>query len=122
METAIIDELRKGIAEIKIGISETKEENQKLKAELDKLRRHGLARGIASSARRPGFVSDECARSLGALFILGNARSGRLDMLDSHTREALFAEARSILGLETRAALTTTDIPLPTEYFSEIRE
>jgi HK97 family phage major capsid protein len=34
----------------------------------------------------------------------------------------LFAEARSILGMETRAALTTTDIPLPIEYFGEIRE
>jgi len=125
METAIIDELRQGIAEIKSGISETKEENNKLKTELDKARRQWLARrlgGDASPYRRAGFVSDECARNLGALFILGNARSGRLDLLDARARESLFAEARSILGMETRAALTTTDIPLPIEYFSEIRE
>ena len=129
METVIIEEFRKGIAEIKGGITETQsvlkeveDENQKLKADLDKVRRQWLARGPAPAGRRPGFVSDECARNLGALFILGNARSGRLDLLDARARESLFAEARSILGLETRTALTTTDIPLPTEYFGEIRE
>ena len=46
METVIIEEFRKGIAEIKGGITETQsvlkeveDENQRLKADLDKVRR-----------------------------------------------------------------------------------
>lgn len=67
-------------------------------------------------------VSDGCARSLGAAFVIGNARNGRLDLLDAHVRGSLFTQAKSILGLETKDAITTTDIPLPIEYFSEVRE
>src|SRR5436309_7116994 len=137
METIIIEEFRKGITDIKSGIHETQEdvtnlqstiksvqdENQKLHCELDKVRKQLLLRATSPSApRRPGLVSEQCARHLAASFILGAARSGRLDSLDSHQRDGLFTEARSILGIETRAALTTTDIPLPTEYASELRE
>src|SRR5204863_1916359 len=136
METVIIEEFRKGITDIKSGIQETQQdvaniesslksvqdENQKLQCELDKVRKQLLLRATSPSApRRSGFVSEQCARHLAASFILGAARSGRLDSLDSRQRDGLFAEARTILGMETRSALTTTDIPLPTEYASEMR-
>ena len=135
-QTDPIEEFRTGISEIKKGVEShnkdvadlksalksVQDENAKLLTDLDKVRRQLLTLPTAPHVRRPGFVSDHCARHLAAAFILGNARSGRLDVLHSHIREKLFAEARSILGLETRAALTTTDIPLPTEFYSEIRE
>src|SRR5262249_46351832 len=95
---------------------------ERLRSDLDGLRRLMAGRRQDSlTQRRPGFVSVACAEYLGAAMIVGNARSGRLDTLDEHVRGALFGKARSILGLETRAALTTTDVPLPVEYFAELR-
>ena len=137
MEPTVIEEFRKGITDIQSGIATTQkdltgvkshlqtvqDDNARLKTELDSVRKQLLVRGpIAATQRRPGFVSDACARHLAATFIVGNARAGRLDLLDARQRDSLFTEARGILGLETRAALTTTDIPLPTEYFGELRE
>src|SRR5438552_43898 len=40
----------------------------------------------------------------------------------SAQREALTAFARDTLGLTTRAALTTNEIPLPTQFGGQIRE
>ena len=125
-----ISEIRKGIeshnkdvTDLRSALKSVQDENAKLVAELDKMRRQLLTYNPGGShIRRPGFVTDHCARHLGAAFIIGNARSGRLDILPAHTREKLFTEARSILDIETKAALTTTDIPLPTQFFSEIRE
>lgn len=137
MEPTVIEEFRKGITDIQSGIASTQkdltsvksnlqtvqDENTRLKTELDSVRKQLLVRGpIGQAQRRPGFVSDACARHLAATFIVGNARAGRLDLLDARQRDSLFTEARGILGLETRAALTTTDIPLPVEYFGELRE
>ena len=136
MEPIIIEQFRKGITDIQSSIASTQtdvthvkshlqivqDENARLKSELDSLRAQSLARAVASGPRRPGVVSDACARHLAALFILGNARSGRLDTLDARVRDALFTQSRGILGMETRAALTTTDVPLPVEYFGELRE
>lgn len=99
------------------------EEATKLRADLDVMRRLVAQRRTDSvSLRRPGFVSIGCAEYLGAAFIAGNLKAGRLDVLDSHVRNSLADKSKSILGLEAKAALTTTDVPLPTEYFSEIRE
>jgi HK97 family phage major capsid protein len=125
-----ISEIRKGVeshnkdvTDLKSALKSVQDENARLTGELDKVRRQLLTYGPAGAhVRRPGFISDHCARHLAASFILGNAKSGRLDILNEHLREKLFSEARSILGVETRAALTTTDIPLPTQFFSEIRE
>lgn len=137
-----IEEFRSGISEIRRGVESHNKDvtdvksalkslqdvNAQLTAELDRIRRQLLTThpsihsSIPPHIRRPGFVSDHCARHLAAMFILGNARSGRLDRLDTRQREALFSEARSVLGIETKAALTTTDIPLPTVFSGEFRE
>lgn len=95
----------------------------KMREELDQLRRQfAQRRSTPTSVRLPGRVSIECAEFIGAAYVLGNAKAGRLDMLPEHIRGTLFSKSKGILGLETKAALTTTDIPLPTEYFSEVRE
>jgi len=129
-----ISEIRKGVesqnkdvTDLKSALKSVQDENAKLLTQFDKIRRELLTypsihSSIHPCVRRPGFVSDLAARHLAAAFILGNAKSGRLDILHEHVRDKLFTEARSILGLETRAALTTTDIPLPTQFYSEIRE
>jgi len=69
-------------------------------------------------------VSEECARNVAAHFIAHCERSGKLEALTSlpAQREALAAFACDSLGLQTRSALTTTEIPLPVEYGNEIRE
>jgi HK97 family phage major capsid protein len=122
LKTGIGDH-QKSFTDLQSSVKTIQDENAKLHTELDKVRRQLLAYGpVSPHVRRPGFVSDLCARQLAAVFIMGNAKAGRLDLLDSRQRETLFTEARSILGLETRAALTTTDIPLPTQFYSEVRE
>jgi HK97 family phage major capsid protein len=94
----------------------------KAQQEIDGLRRaFPQRRSQSASIRRPGFVSVECAEFIAAAFIQGNARSGRLEQLDAGVRAKLFDKSKSILGIEQKATLTTTDIPLPTEYFAEIR-
>jgi HK97 family phage major capsid protein len=104
-------------------LKQAEDEAKKQAAEFDKLRKQFLQRGgIGGTVRRPGMVTDQCARYLAAWMIAGHARTGALDVLDANVREKMFDEARSILGMEVKAALTTTDIPLPSEFFSEIRE
>ena len=138
METTAIEDLGKGITEIKEGITRTEknitelkaslkgvqDENGRLEDEVTKVRRLCLARASAGvTAPSRGMVSDECAGYLGATFILQCAKSGKLELLSqsSATRDALLNTARQTLGIEVRTALTTTDIPLPVGYSGELR-
>ena len=138
MEITVIEEFRKGLTEIKEEVTRTdqnvtgfttslkavQDENERLQAELTKVRRLCLSRASAGvSAPSRGMVSNECAAHLGATFILQCAKSGKLELLSqsSATRDALLNSARQTLGMEIRTALTTTDIPLPTEYSGELR-
>src|SRR6266566_3282742 len=138
METTFIEDFEKGLTEITDKMTTTdktvsslsatveklQQENERLEAEFTKVRRLHLARagaGIAAPSR--GMVSDDCARHFGAIFIHQCAKSGKLDLVSQSTavRDALLSSARDILGLQARTALTTTDIPLPTEYSGEFR-
>jgi HK97 family phage major capsid protein len=89
-----------------------------------KLRSLIVPRALTPIHRTPGTVSDECAAHIGSIFIAHCARSNRLETLSSSQahRDALAGAAASTLGLTTRAALTTGDVPLPTQYGREIRE
>ncbi len=100
------------------------EERAKVRQDLDLFKRSysSLRKSQSMTLRAPGRISIECAEFLGAAFVLGNAKAGRLDMLDPHVRTKLFDQSKSILGLEAKAAMTTTDIPLPVEYFAQVRE
>jgi HK97 family phage major capsid protein len=72
----------------------------------------------------PGHVTDDCAAHIMAQFIQQCQKSNRLEALCSvNTQRDLLADfARRTLDLTTRAALTTTEIPLPLQYAGEIRE
>ncbi len=114
---------RKDLTDFQAALRSVQTENEKLQAELEKIRRQLLTAPVSGPlVRRPGFVSDHCARHLAATFIMGNARAGRLDLLDARQRDTLLTEARSFLGIEARAALTTTDIPMPSMFLGEFRE
>ena len=138
MQTEIIEEFRKGLTEIKEGITKNDKnlidlnaalaavqgDNERLEKEMTKVQRLCLARASAGiSAPTRGMVSDECAGYLGSTFILQCAKSGKLELLSQSaaTRDALLNSARQCLGLEVRTALTTTDIPLPIGYSGELR-
>ena len=104
-------------------------DNARLTQDIAAVRRslvsHSALRTLHSSFQRsPGCVSDDCARSVAAAFILHCERSGKLEALASQSsqRDALLAIARDTLEPITRTALTTGDIPLPVEYAGQIRE
>ena len=74
--------------------------------------------------RIPGKVSDGCAKHLAAQFILHCEKSGKLDALSSIStqRDGLSTVARQVLGIAAKAAITTSDIPLPTQFGTELKE
>src|SRR6266478_3646281 len=101
-----------------------REENSRLTQDLTAVRRSLLSRHSSPVTRSRGQVTDDCARRLAATFIHHCERSGKLEALSSFPaqRDSLVAFARDSLGLTTRTALNTSDIPLPAEYGGEIRE
>ncbi len=120
-------ELKTKLPEIETLSSSVKtlqDDNSKMKQNLTETRRLLATRHSTPGPRRPGVVSDGCALHLAAQFVSHCERSGKMEALASlpMQREALTAFARETLNISTKAALTTTDVPLPTEYSGEIRE
>lgn len=76
--------------------------------------------GAQQRTIKPGFVSDDCARMLGALAILDQAQQNKFQ--DGGVRERAFGIFKDITGVECRSALTTSDIPMPTGYSGEVAE
>ncbi len=127
-ENAMLSEFQTDWAELRqlpAAFKSVQEETGQLERQLADVRRLVASRGSGGAGLRPrGSVSDDCARHLAAHFIAHCERSGKLEALASlpHHRDALTAFARDSLGLSTRTALSTSDIPLPSQYGSEIRE
>jgi HK97 family phage major capsid protein len=135
METpTIIDDIQSGLAEIKSGVTRSQAEvetqngrlaaienqGRELRREFDNIRR-GVLRA-ERPATRPGRVTEDCARYLGAVVLCTGDRNGKLSNMTERQKEALMRESRDILGIAQRSSLTSTDIPLPVEYSSEIVE
>ena len=123
----ILGELKGGWGEIKnlpATFKSLQDEDAQLQQHITEVRRSLATRNSSPVTRHRGQVSDECARHLAATFIVHCERSGKLEALSSlpAQRDALLGFARSSLNLTTRTALSTSDIPLPVEYGSEIRE
>jgi HK97 family phage major capsid protein len=99
-------------------------ENEQLRSLLDGVRKGMLGGGASRSVvRRPGqFVSEECARYLAAVVILGADRNNKLKDLAETDRSELIKGCSEIVGMERKTALTTSDIPLPVTYASEVVE
>ncbi|MCX8156701.1 MAG: phage major capsid protein [Verrucomicrobiae bacterium] len=127
MEQKQLDELTATLGDIHAGVSRVREHLQMhdqqleaLRGDFDRLRR--LQGGPVPAAAAAGRVSEACARHLAAVVIAGALKSGRLDALPSSPRENLAGLCREVLGAEYKAALTATDIPLPTQFSGEIVE
>jgi len=100
--------------------------NDELRGQLSKLRKSvfGSQTGVRWVGNKP-FVTDDCAAALTAVFTLDVAKlkNGLESMVpDASARERIIAHAAQILGVETRTALTTTEIPVPTIYVPQIIE
>ena len=113
-----------GVSALPAEVKALREGGEKLATDLKDVRRQLTSRQCLAAPRGRGVVSEDCARHLAATFIAHCERSDKLDALCSapSQRDALTAFARDTLDLSARAALTTSDIPLPVHYSGEIRE
>jgi len=93
-----------------------------VKIEVDNLRKISLGRGGLSGRglRKGQVVTDECAEYLAAIVICGAEKYGKLASLDSLAKDNISDRAKAILGSVSKSALTSSDIPLPTEYGNEV--
>lgn len=126
---SILGELKGGWEELKHlpgTLKNVQGETIELKQHVSELRRVVASRSGrgAGRTRGHGLVSDDCARHLAAQFIVHCERSDKLEALCSvpAQRTSLLDFARTALNLTTRTALSTSDIPLPSEYGTELRE
>lgn len=100
-----------------------------LKKEIARLQKQALtAMGGGTGVRWVGnqpFVSDDCASALTSVFVLDATRiKGALESLipEESRRQQVVSMARGFLGASTKAALSDTEIPLPTAYVPQIIE
>jgi len=134
METETVNEFRQGLTQIRTGVEnvrgevtdlnaalkQVRDENDETRKQLDKLRKTQLA-GLGKPSLHAGqVVSDGCARHLAAIFVLSAEAQGKLH--DHKQRESLLGLACDFLGVQQRAALTSTDIPMPINFASEVVE
>src|SRR5690242_7511650 len=115
----LITDCQKASTEIKtLGASHQKLATDFAEAQknLEQLRRVGLAATPKRLAHQA--VSDDCARYIAAIVVCGADSIGGLNHIKGAQRDTLVGECKNILGLETRSALTSSDIPLPTMYSS----
>jgi HK97 family phage major capsid protein len=77
-----------------------------------------------SISRRKGQLSEKAAAELGGTFVLMLARSNKLEQClpEAALRTALMAETKGLFGIDVEKTLGTADIPLPVQYFSEIKD
>lgn len=118
---------KQGKLETELGlIKETPEQIKKLKEEANQVReliakmeRHQKSH-VSGRAARPGFVSDDCARHLGAVALLMGLKGGQIH--EGKAREIAEGIIKDVTGVESRTALTSSDIPLPVGYSGEVSE
>jgi HK97 family phage major capsid protein len=124
---SLLADIRSGWSSISVLPAEFKslqENTEKLSGDLREMRRGWLSRISPPGPRPKGQVSEGCARHLAAQFIAQCERSDKLEALASISaqRDSLINFARQTLQVSTRTALTLTDINLPVQFGSEIRE
>jgi HK97 family phage major capsid protein len=118
-----LDGLWSGVKPLLGTVKSLEEQSTRITQSLAEVRRSIINRG-PTTPRVPGQVTDECARAVAAAFIAHCENSNRLNVLCSFPdqRQALSAFAHDTLGVTTRTALSTAEIPLPSQYGREIRE
>src|SRR5436853_370407 len=127
-------EFRTMLTEVKGGWAQVKtlpdlfktlqDENTELKGSLTKLRKEvlTLAQRTVQPIRKHEVVTHDCARYLAAIAYIGAEKFNKLSHLNASNRELILNRSAEALGMELRTALTTTDIPMPTEFQSQVVE
>lgn len=109
------------VADMKALLEASQGETRALKTQVDTLRRASLT-ATANNHRTPGKLNDETAKQLCAHMLLGFMRRYP-GTIERESQDRLLPIISHTLGLgEPRAALTTTDVALPTQWPTEIRE
>jgi HK97 family phage major capsid protein len=107
-------------------IKKLQDENLQLKNSLESFRKDTLSRIQKGFNRQPvrrhEAVTHDCARYLAAIAYIGAEKYNKLSHLNATNRDLILNRSADVLGMELRAALTTTDIPLPTEFHSQVVE
>lgn len=119
-----LDEVEKTVAKSSADYDAVTKLVGEVKAEMDNVRRAQLAVKQSRVARlhtpgAPAQVSAECARQLGAIVLLAGARQ---EKLSGKALDFAAGQFKDITGVEFKAALTSSDIPLPTEWQGEVVE
>jgi HK97 family phage major capsid protein len=107
-------------------------DNESLSKEVNRLKKGALGAlggvgrsGITWIGNKP-FVTDDCAQAITAAFVVDCARLGEKGLAslipNEGRREPIFQHACSILAMETRTAMTGTELPLPTVYIPQVVE
>jgi len=110
-----VDEIQKAVGEQKSAYDQVTQVINEMKAAVDAIKKQQLAIR-AARVRRGGEVSNEAARFLGAVHLHAGLTQGKIG--------GQFAEkaANYVADVIGKAALTSTDIPLPTEFSGEVVE
>jgi HK97 family phage major capsid protein len=123
----VLTEVKGDWAQIKglpVLIKTLQDENSELKGNLLKLRKEvlNLAQRTTQPIRQHEVVTPDCARYLAAIAYIGAEKYNKLSHLNRHNRDLIINKSAETLGMELRTALTTTDIPMPTEFQSQVVE
>lgn len=112
-----VDSVEKAAADNKTANEEIRKALEEMKAQILGFQKAQLSiRG--ARLRRGGEVSVECAKHLGAIGLLAGIQQGKIA---ESAAERAAGYIKSILGAEVKS-LSTSEIPLPTDYAAEVVE
>lgn len=128
----LLDEIKGGWAEVKTlpdafkllkdlpeKFKASQEKREALEKEVKEVRRLlAIRSAYGEGLRVPGLVSTDCARHMAGIAIAGHLRRGG----QVENRDRLEGMVKEILGVEVKTALTSSDIPLPTQFSGEVVE
>lgn len=94
--------------------------NDELRGQVAKMLKSRMS--ATQEVRPRGMLSQKAAEQLGAQFVLHLARCNKLDLClaDPSLRTALLNETRGVFGMSVEKTLSASDVPLPSQFFSEI--
>lgn len=115
------DALGKTLADLQAKHQAFEGESKTLAEQVLEIRKIQLAAKsvMSRSTKRHNEISDECARHLGAIAIQAAFMQGFVPTEKSDKLGGLY---KDITGVEIRAALTSSDIPLPIGYSGDVAE
>ncbi len=123
---AKLDEVEKAVATNKADLDAVTKAIDAVKLSLDESRRMQLE--FKSAMRQqtradgtPADVSDDCAKFLGSLALCSAIRQGG-SFIEAEKLKNFMGIVERNLGVIAKTALTTSDIPLPTQYAAEVVE